>query len=444
MNVKIIHLILLLLFLTGQSIAQEKMSLEDCIAYAHQHNLQLNSKAISNTLLKENYNQSKRNLLPSIGAGTSHGMNFGRYVDQTENKIISTESQSHSFSVSGSIDIFKGFQKQNLIRYNKLRLLAGLKDKEQQQFNIAFEVISAYYDVQYYQGLIAITREQLAVSKMKLDQSIALAKTGKIARTDVVEIEANLAQEEYNKIDVENRLNLAILQLKQVMNFPQHEKLLINYKTATLLTDEIVNENSVKLYEVALTHVPTIKEGELLLSSSKKNLAMTRSNLLPSLKLSGSYGTRYSDTQKDATGNARSLRDQLKSNANQSVGLSVSIPLFSRLSGRSEVKKAKLNMVLASNELDIRKQNLLNEIVATTQLATAYQRSYVQAIKQNEAAKLAFEVADKKLKQGLINIVEYYSAKYSLASSESRILQTALQYKTKARLINFYKGIPIY
>jgi len=144
---------------------QESWTLEECINHAIQNNLQLKSRQHSLDMNKENYKQSIRDLLPYIGGNTGYSIRYGRSIDPNNNEIINTDFFSNTYSLNSSIALFQGFQRINSIKASKFLYKAGKEDVEQEKFLLSFRVMAAFYDIQFFEGLVKISDDQLKISE---------------------------------------------------------------------------------------------------------------------------------------------------------------------------------------------------------------------------------------------------------------------------------------
>ena len=133
--------------------AQQKWSLDDCVTYALQHNLQLNDFKFNERSDRETYRQSIRNLLPSVNGATNYVVNFGRSTDPFTNDVVTTDFFSNNYSLESSVDLFQGFQKLHSIQASKFLFKATKEEVLQQKYLLAFRVMQAFYDIQFFEGL---------------------------------------------------------------------------------------------------------------------------------------------------------------------------------------------------------------------------------------------------------------------------------------------------
>lgn len=436
--------ILLIFFRSEPGLAQKYWSLDNCIEYAQEHNLDINTQTIVSEINHEHLEQSKRNRLPNISAGSNYSINYGKSVDPNTNAVTNNNFASNSFSLQGSISLFNGFIRNNQIAWTRFIYLAGLEQQKTLEIDIAFEVMNAFINSLYYSGLLEIVNEQKALSEMNLEKVKKESEVGISAKTDILEIEARLASEELQVIRVENNLKASILELKRAMNFPVGDELQLQEINGIDIIQSAVFENADSVYSLALQHLPAVKAKHQQLKAVEKSLAIAKGSLYPSLSLSGGYYTGYYETNTDNMGNIISFKNQFKNNAAQSVGLSLSIPLFNRWNNRSEIKINKMELEKEHVSLDNFKNQLYYEIESYCQELSAMSAEYIQAKKQTESNRLAFEVAEKKREQGLFNIIDFYTSKSLLSNAQSELLRTRLQYLLKRKTIDFYLGKPVF
>lgn len=417
-------------------VAQNNWDLTRCISFAIQNNIGLKKMEIGEKLSSEGLSQSKRNLLPSISASSSAGLSFGRSVDPTTNIITDTRFFSNSYSTSASLTLFDGFNSMNQIEYQKYRKRASELNKLNTIDDLAFSVMTSYFNVLYYEGMLKIATEQVETSKINLKKTEKQVELGLKSKTDLLEMSANMEKEELNRIQMENSLKKTMLQLKQQMNLTDKTEMVLEQeKSATLATEKPDQDN---LFSAYTQWSPYYQSFVAQMNQTKTLLAVYRSQLYPSLYANGSISTGY---YRDMSSTAATFNTQFKTNLGEYVGASLSIPIFNRWSNRSNIKIAKLNIEAAQATLDQEKQKMYFEMENNLNDLESLEKEYSQYVKQQAADKLVYEAAEKKLGQGLISIVDFYIAKNNLASTNSQVLQAELQWEIKKKTIDFYAGI---
>ena len=431
---KIVFL-LMVLFPGVQLNAQEKWTLKHCIEYAIENNMDIKQTGIQEKITSESLSQSKRNLLPSIGASSGAGLSFGRSVDPNTNIIANTRFFSNSYSASASVNIFDGFYALNQIEYQKFRKRASELNRLNAIDDLAFSIMGLYFNVLYYEGVSKIAIEQVEASKINLRKTERQVELGQKSKTDQIEMSANLEKEELNRIQIENGLKKTMLQLKQQMNLTDNAVLALEQEQSATVATEIPDHES--LFSTYIQWSPYYQSQMIQMSQSRTLLAMSRSQLYPSISANGSLGTGF---YKNISEPGVAFKTQFKNNLGESLGASVSIPIFSHWSGRSGIKIAKLNVEESKTKLDQEKQKLYFEMINNLNDLEALEKEYNQYLKRQDADQLVYEAAVKKLEQGLISVVDFYIAKNTLANTNSQVLQAKLQWEIKKKVLDFYSG----
>jgi outer membrane protein TolC len=208
------------------------------------------------------------------------------------------------------------------------------------------------------------------------------------------------------------------------------------------MNDAAVNSDSV--YQKSLSFIPMIRAQEFRVKAAKKDIAIARASLMPSLTISGGYGTGFFETNTDASGEVIPFRTQIKDNASQFVGISLRIPISDGWSGRSRVKQQKIALHRADNELEVQKQSLNRIIQELVQAYHATSKEVEQAGKNERFRFLAFSISQKKYDKGLLNSIELFQSKNLYETAQNENLQIKLKMKVQKKTIDFYKGLPVF
>ncbi|MEM9144346.1 MAG: TolC family protein [Bacteroidota bacterium] len=445
MNVKKTCIVFLIALTAFQLTAQQKWSLEECVAYALEHNLQLNDFEYTAQANKETYRQSVRNLLPDINASTGYAINFGRSTDPFTNDVVTTEFFSNGYNLDASIDLFQGFQKLNSIKASKFLKEATREEALQQRYLLAFRVMQAFYDIQFSEGLVTISEEQVAISQTNYDLVKRQIELGLMAGADLYEAESLLLTDQLALTQIQNQLATAKLQLIQEMNLENENDISILYNMGE--TDFFKDATKIRtdsIYAVSEGFLPLIKGQELRAKAAQKQLAVERGRLYPSLAMFWGVGTGYFETTRDTLGNTIPFRDQFRDNTFQNVGLSLRIPISNRWAQRSRVKQGKIEKLRAQNNLDIQRQVLFQTIQQLVQEYNSLRVEQEQSVQNVEAQNLAFTIAQRRYERGLINALELSTAKNLFANAQNVDLQVRLRLEVNKSTLDFYRGLPVF
>ena len=426
------------------SFSQEKWTLDECVAYAIEHNLQVKNTAYNNDSSKETYRQSIRNLLPSVSGYTDYTIRYGRSADPNTNNYINTDFYSNNYSLGANLDLFRGFQKLNTIKASKFIYKATQEDVLQQKFLLAFRVMSAFYDIRFYEGLVANSLEQLEISQGNYDLVQKQVELGMMAGADLYEAESNLLGDKFLVTQNKNLLANAKLVLMQEMNLTDASSIEIQETLEQASPEYTENVSLDSLYQTARGFVPLVKSQEYRVTAAKKQLHASRGSLFPSLSLVAGYGTSYFETNVDQNGNVIPFKTQFNDNSSKYVGAQLNIPISNGWSAHSGAKQQKIAYLQAKNNLEIQEQELFKLLQQLVQDNQALLAEFDQSTQKMKAQELAFTIAQKRYEKGLINALELFQAKNLYGVAQNENLQVGLKLKVNQSTIDFYSGLPIF
>jgi outer membrane protein len=430
----------LLLFLSFTLNAQEKWTLKECISFGLKNNLQLRNTELSEKLARQSYQQSKWNLLPGINAGSDASMYYGRSVDPTTNGIINNSFFNNSYGLSASVDLFSGFMHQNLIRYQKFRKDAAEYNRISASDDLAFEVMTAFYNVIYYEEFLKIAIEQKALSELNVKKTEILVSTGLKAQTELLEVRAQLEKDELICIQTSNNIESSWISLKKAMNLSPDLQITLSEPEENPITIGEITAIIPELFKLHSVWSPRIRSVENEWKASQKDVNVRKAGYFPSIQLQAAFNTGYYETNLDVNNRIISFNDQIRNNQRQYIGASLSIPVFNKNSARFGVLQSKIILSQAETKLELAKRDLLFEMEKNYNDLTASWKELQQAERQFEADKLSFQAAQKKFDQGMINAVDFYTVKNRMANTTGQVLHSKLTLEIKKRTLDFYKG----
>jgi len=420
--------------------AQEKMTLEACMKYAIEHSTSVQQQEIALEDARQNYIGAVASAMPSINASTGGTMNYGRSIDPETNTYTTTSTFNNSYSLSGSLTVFNGLSTINTIKATKVMRAMGVEELQLARDQIAMNTMSAYFDVVYYYGTVEIAQEQLRTSQLELKQVQEQYELDLKAPADVAEVEAQVANYDYLLTEQQSNLELALIELRKVMNYPQEEPLEID--TEVDIEGMLITETLEEVLNYALVYNPQIRSKEMNSRYYELNYASTKGRYLPSISLSGGFSTNYF-VNVDSPGNYAKYFNQLGNNRGYYVGMSISIPIFSGLSRRVAKHRAKLqydNAILAHTE---QRRTLESEVAKTYQEMQNFGKQYIMSQKKVQANDLAYRSVSQKFAEGMVTAIDLQTASNNLLQARSDLLHARLQYIIKCRMVGYYNGIPL-
>ena len=469
MKAKTTSIILFLVF-SNLCIAQEIWSLEKCINHAIENNLTVKQSQISTEIARRNKVQQQMYGLPSLNGYVSNGYNWGRRIDPFTNTFATNRVQSSNINLSSSFTVFNGMQNYNSVKQAGYNYESAMFDEEKIKNDISMSVALSYLKVLFSKELLATAEQQVELTKTQVDRTQKLVEAQKLTEGDLLNIQAQLAQEELVAIQAENTLlidRITLIQLLELDASPY--EFTLEVPSFENLDKLMVSETANEVYQKALTIMPQVKSAETQLMGNETYLSITRGRRSPRLVLSGSIGSGYSGANIENTGNpiagtdtigftmpsleavvipsysyessqTKPLSDQLNDNLNYNTNISLSIPIFNGWSVESNVSKAKLTVMQSEIRVEQVKNELEKNITQSYADAVASLKKEKVAKKSVEALEKAFAYTEIKWEQNMIDVVEYNDSKTQLIRVKSEYLRAKYDYIFKTRVLQFYKG----
>ncbi len=441
MRQKIILLSAIFFLSFGFSKAQEVWSLQKCIDYALENNIQIKQQEISTKYQENQAQQAKLNRLPNLNASFSNGYSFGRSLT-TQNTYDNVNSTSLSGGVNSNLTVWNGSQLQNTIKQRELDLQASLEDLQKSKDDIMLYIAAAFLEILFAEELAQVSSAQLEVTQQQINRTLQLVEAGSLARGALLEIEAQLAREELQLVTDQNRLELAYLDLYQLLELPMSERFKIEKPVLPEIKAGSVSINSFDIFKNAVVSRPEIKGAQLRVESAKYQLKVAEGALYPNLSLGANYNNNYFKTF-DSPIPQQSFGDQLKNNGRYGFGVSLNIPIFNKLQAKNNISNTQLQIMDYENRLQITKNTLRKDIEQAYTNALAALKKFVSTEKAVKSTEEAFRYMEEKFNVGMVNSVEYNQSKNNLASAQSNMLQAKYDYIFRTKILDFYNGIPI-
>lgn len=424
--------------------------LEDCIQYALDHSIRIQQQALQVEQSAIELNNAESNRLPDLSGGAYESLNFGqgRSVDNTYTRNAS--STSTSFSLSSSVPVFQGLRISNTVKQSRLNLEAATQDLEKARDDIRVAVAQEYVNILYNLEILDVARNQITIDSLQVERLKVLEANGKASSAQVAQQKATLGQSRLSATQARNNLNIALLDLSQLLELPNPDGFRIVRPAVDI--DNLLLGSPEDIYADAILSKPSIKAEEIRLDAQDYNVRIAKSGYLPSIGLSAGLGSSYftsskaSRTYTDPSSGAavvaplESFTDQVKNNFNQSIGLSLSIPIFSRFQTRNQVRSAELGRRNQRLVLENAKKSLYKEIQQAWYNAVAAQAKYRASRDARLSAKESYDLVTAKYEHGKANITEFNEARDGFLRAESNLSQARYEYLYCARLLDFYRG----
>lgn len=448
---------------------QEVWSLERCIEYAQEHSLNIKQAQYNVDLARVNAHQARLERLPNLSASVSGGIQWGRTIDPTTNDFNNQRISFNSYGINANALVYGGGRINNSIRQLDAQLKASEYDSDY-AFNLtSLNIANAYLQILQAEEQLAIARKRHELSLKQLEQTEKLIKAGVIPENNRLDILAQIARDEQAIVQAENLVAFNYLNLKDQMFLDLAAEIKIEAPSVLIPADANPDVlNFLELYSHSLGTQPQIKAEEYRLQSAVIGETIAKASFYPTLAFFAGIDTRWSSASRSISGyqsdiqeqtiyidntpitvgfpvdipllEKTSYTDQLDQNFGQSLGLSLSLPIFNNGRSAANLQRAEISTKIANVRTEQVKQQLRTDIQTALANAKAAKRAYEAALKSYDAAKLAFENAEKRFELGSINTLEYTSARNTLDMAENELTSTRYDYVFRLKILDFYLG----
>ncbi len=439
---KYTYYILFYLLIAGHTKAQEKVwTLEECISYAIAHSPKKSNQDAQNSINHQNYLEAIGNLLPSLKAYTNTYFNFGRGLDSETNTYIDNNSFSNSYVIYSTLTLFDGFSNIHKVKMQKVNKLKGKQQLQSIQDMIAYDTMEAFLNVVYFQEMAKLAEQQLTESSEQLLQMNKMETLGMKSAPDVAEVAAKEASDRYNLTRQQNIYRIGIIQLKEKMNYPIEEELNVKYEEETpIFTKE--ESSALDVFQTAKDLNPKLQAAADSFQAQKLAYKASKGAILPSIAAEGGWSTNFSRYMDGS--DYRPFKNQFRDKRGYYVGLTLAIPLFTGFSQTANIRRNRAQMVIAENDYKDAQRTLFGEIAQAITDMNGQADEYLQADKQTSASELAYKMNQRKYEQGLISILNLHTSENKLLQAKANRLNARFKYELKSRLVDYYKGKPLY
>lgn len=426
--------------------ATKQWSLEECIQYAIEHNIDLKQRQQEQESRKVDLNTSKFSWLPSLNGNMGQSFQFGRSTSKS-GVIVDQNAANSTVGINLDMPLFDGLKIPNDIAARKLDLKASIENLNKAKEDLAINIASYFLQVLYNKELLKIAELQVALDQDQVTKTEALVNAGKVPLSQLYDIKAQLAQDEVTLTESKNNVSLALLDLAQSLELERSDR---TFNVQTPPIEDAVAENMSSIlppdhiFDHAVTFKPQIKEQQYLLESQKKTLRVAQAGYYPKLNFGASYSNGYyHSTSGGEFADTRSFSEQFKQNGQKIVGFSLSVPLFNRFQVRNSVRSARISIINRELMMENTKKTLYKEIQQAYYNATAAQEKYTASDKSVLASKEAFNYAQDRYNAGKSTVFEFNEAKTKYAQSLAEQAQAKYNFIFRAKILDFYNGTPL-
>ncbi len=439
MHRKIITFALALTVALAAGAQPKVMTLNDCMRYAISNStkVRIQQAAVDDAQLARR-DAVLQAFSPSVSGGVSAYYNFGRSIDPQTNTYFNQTSFHNNYSIGAGITLFNGFEAVNNLKITKTSLAMGRTQQKQIEADICLAVMEAYYNVLYYGEIVEIYAAQVENGQAAVQKAERQEEIGQKGHADVVQMRADLADYEYDLINARNLYNSHLMNLKDLMFWPLDDEFVIDTTVANRETIDLTDPHEVEnVSEYASSFNPDVVLAEGRLFNAKKELKTAKWQLMPSLELYGGWSTSYFSYLGQT---ATPFGSQFRNNSGEYIQLSMSIPIFNRLSGQSKIRRQRNAVRVAQAEYDQTRREVESEVRRAIQDRDGAGAAFMQAQRRSEVQEEAYWLNTKKMEQGLISPIEYQTASNNYLKAKAERMNSLCQYMIKQSVVRYYAG----
>ena len=446
--------------------------LDSCMAYAVNHATDVKREVINARQRKQDYQKAVNSFLPTVSGGVQGQYAWGRNIDPETNTYNNVTTFNNYYQLYASLNVFDGFATINTFKQAKLAKAYSATAMQKVRDDKAIDVMQKFVDAAYAEASIQIATDKLAESKRLLAKMQRLYELGEKGRPDVVQMESQVAEDEYNLTHQKNVAQQSLLSLKSAMNFPIEEELHLKAEEGRKVAENgkmvnwyskqvnggkkddgfhhIDNQasngmdgldspiNHYSVYQNFLNTSPDVKSAEYEVENARYNYKIAKGKLLPSLSLGGGISTNYYKNLSQS-GQYEGFASQFRNNRGEYLALTLSIPIYNNEAWHS-VKKARNDWQLALVNLEETKRKLHDNIAQAMMDAEGYAKELGQMDKKVASDSLAYYMSSRKFEEGMLSTFDLHTAAQTLLESRIKQLQMQMLLVIKQRLVDYYQG----
>lgn len=465
--------ILLFCFISFLSLpAQESWDIEKCIVYALNHSVNIAQGGITIENAAISTKESKQQQYPSLNASSNLGWNFGRTIDPTSNEFITSTFFSNGYSLNTNVTLYDGGRIKKAIEQNRLLENVASSDLDNIKTTITLDIIRAYFEILFAQDNHSNNQIQLKTISDQIDQMTKMVRAGTRAQFEIYDLEAQKATSEQQLAQSLNRIDLAYLNLKGLMNLPLDFDITItNPKTEQEVVTVIEATTIDEVVQNAMAFLPWARSFDYRIQAAEIQVEIAKSAHLPSVFFGGSLSSNFSNQGRKQDGfildefssdvringipstlavdqiiplfSKSPYFNQLGNNFSYGFGFQTSFPIYNNYSTKASVQRAKLDIESTTLEKEQNLITLRNTMGQILTDARASRRNLNAAERTLTARTIAFENAEKRFNLGAINSYEYLGIQDQLNQSRTDLIIAKYDYLFKAKLLDFYQGYPV-
>jgi outer membrane protein len=415
--------------------------LQTAVDIAIQNNLTLKRTELNQQVIEADLLQNKGQRYPTLNAGTSYGVRWGRSINPVTNLFENNKIGNANFTANSNAPIFQGMRITNSIAQAKTNLEAGKYNLEATKNNITLTVINNFINVVFNREQVKIAENQLGTTSEQLTRTKKLVDAGSLPMSDYLDLQSQNATSQLEVINAQNSYRNAKLALAQSMQIPFTEDFEVVEPEFEMQEGLMANETSEEIYQTAVENMPEIKAAQANVLSAEYQEKIAKGAFYPTLGVGANVFTNYVDqvyrTDRPAFG------QQFQDNLSQALQFNLNIPIFSNFNNKATLQRARAQRAIQEvAELEAKNQ-LRQDIETAYTSALAAELSYKASVTRVASLEETFRIAQQRFNLGAINSVDFQIAQNNLFNAQADLLNAKYTYIFRVKVLDFYLGNPI-
>jgi len=473
-----IELLIIFIFLSTFGYSQKKWTLIECVKYAMENNISVRQSALQTDVSEINYKQSKLSQIPSLNLSNSDGLSYGKSQDPSTGILENQNYFSVNLNLQSSVQIFNWFSKKNTILANQWSAMAANAATDKLKNDIALTVANSYLQILLAREQEQIAEVQVKQSRSQLELVIKQVDAGTMAEFNATELESQLANDTANLITATGNVAQAKYVLKAYMNIDAADSFDIAEPAMEQIPVMPIGElQPESVYASALASQPQQKMNEYNLNAAEKNSLAAKGTLYPAISAFGNLGSSYGyfrtplftqvfsgyapsglvvrdnsggfiDVQKPVYKNgvqngyitSEPFGTQFNNNFGQSIGLSLSVPIFNGWQAKANYKKSKINIKNLEYQIDLDNKTLKQNIYQAYNAAVVALAKLTSSEKAVQAAQKTYDYTLTRYTVGMIGTLELVTNQNNLFTTKLQYALNQFDYVFKMKVLEYYKG----
>lgn len=453
----------------------DKISLQEAIDFALKNNLSIKQNSLQVEQGLNTLEQSKWARYPNLNGGTNFNVFTGRNINPFTNGIVTNTVGSNGFGLNAGVTLFDGYQTRNGIALNQLNLEASRLDLQAMKNQITLNIVVGYLNVLSQQDLLAVAQRQMEVTQTQLERTQKLVNAGSLPETNLFDIKAQLANDEVSVVNAENAIVSAKLTLKQLMNAAADRDFEVVRVEVPNPSIQPYPTSSAQVYEIAQAFLADVQAADMRVKASQKSIDIAKGLKMPVISASAALNTNYTTVAENVNVTQRIVETeagfvnvagvrypviafvptsstttekikyfrQLTGNANNSIGLSLRVPIFNGYSTKFRLTAAQINQKQSEVQAENVRLRLRQDIDQAYVNLTNSAKRYSALGNQVRALEESFRAAESRFNVGSLNALDYSISKTNLDRARINQIQAKYDYIFRIKILDFYQNKPL-